>query len=172
MFDIKNSRDFLAKLYEDYDELAKKRDSVRLAINAALTAYHLAEWVWGDWLKTDYATWRALGIRDEEGFMAWLDAQPTFFADMQRIANGSKHFIRQVSQSTQRSAGYGQGGFGVGGYGVPSLQIEIETKWDGNKRWIEAPILIENMVIFWRDFFLKYSPYKSDMPQHGHLEEF
>jgi hypothetical protein len=26
------------------------------------------------------------------------------------------------------------------------------------------------MVIFWRDFSLEHSPYKDDMPKHGHLE--
>jgi hypothetical protein len=80
MFDIKNSRDFLEKLFQDYDDLSNNRDSARLAINAALTAYHLAEWVWGDWLQTDYETWRKIGdVRDEASFKAWLDKNCFYF---------------------------------------------------------------------------------------------
>jgi len=45
----------------------------RHAINCMLSAYHMAEWIWGDWLQTDYATWKALGIRDRESFLAWVD---------------------------------------------------------------------------------------------------
>jgi hypothetical protein len=47
VFDIKNSRDFLEKLYQDYKDFQNNRQSARLAINDALTAYHFAEWVWG-----------------------------------------------------------------------------------------------------------------------------
>jgi hypothetical protein len=73
MFDMTTSRDFLWKLEADFDDFMKKPHSVRLAVNCALTAYHLYEWVWGDWLKTDYATWKSLGIRDKESFLAWID---------------------------------------------------------------------------------------------------
>jgi hypothetical protein len=171
MFNIQNSRDFLEKLYEDYDDLSNNRDSARLAINAALTAYHLAEWVWGDWLKTDYQSWRNLGIRDEESFKAWLDGACFYFPVMQRIANGSKHFIKKAAQGTLKSGSYGEGAYGVGGYGIASLQIEIENA-NGDMFWIEAPLLIEDVVIFWKNFFLENSPYKDDMPQHGYLTEF
>jgi hypothetical protein len=41
---------------------------------------------------------------------------------MQRIANGSKHFIKKEAEGTLKSGGYGEGGYGVGGYGVGSLQ--------------------------------------------------
>jgi hypothetical protein len=100
VFDIRNSRDFLGKLFQDYEDLSNERDSTRLAINAAITAYHLAEWVWGDWLKTDFEARRKLGIRDEISFKAWLDRNFFYFPVMQRITNGSKHFIKREAQST------------------------------------------------------------------------
>ncbi|MCC8954394.1 hypothetical protein H8B02_13325 [Bradyrhizobium sp. Pear77] len=168
MFDIKNSKDFLEKLYEDYADYESNRKSARLAINAALTSYHLAEWVWGDWLKTDYATWRKLGIRDEDTFKAWLDKECFYFPVMQRIANGSKHFVRSEQKSTLKSGGYGEGGYGAGGYGEASLQIEVINA-DGDSVWLDAQGLIEDVLIFWREFFKEYSPYKDDMPRHGHL---
>jgi len=60
MFDIITSRDFLAKLEADYTDFKAQPDSARHALNRIITAYHLHEWIWGDWLKTDYATWKKL----------------------------------------------------------------------------------------------------------------
>jgi hypothetical protein len=51
MFDILNSREFYNKIIEDFQEFDREQSSARLAINCALSAYHLTEWVWGDWLK-------------------------------------------------------------------------------------------------------------------------
>ena len=79
MFDIITSRDFLAKLEADFADFEKEPGSARLALNCAITGYHLHEWVWGDWLKTDYAVWKALKICDFESFLAWIDtACPRF----------------------------------------------------------------------------------------------
>jgi hypothetical protein len=61
MFNITTCRDFHSKLSADFDDFAKEQDSARLALNCIITAYHLHEWVWGDWLKTDYAAWKELG---------------------------------------------------------------------------------------------------------------
>ncbi len=51
MFDIVNSRDFYNKLVEDHQAFDRQKLSAGAAINCALSAYHLAEWVCGDWLK-------------------------------------------------------------------------------------------------------------------------
>ncbi len=50
MFDILNASDFYAMLVEDFDEYMDKPHSARLAIHCAITATHLHEWVWHDWL--------------------------------------------------------------------------------------------------------------------------
>ena len=63
MFDLTNSRDFYAILVEDFDDFMAEPHSARRAVHCAITAYHLHEWVWGDWLKHDYDVWKALGIR-------------------------------------------------------------------------------------------------------------
>jgi hypothetical protein len=47
MFDIITSRDFLAKLEADWDDFMKEPHSARLALNCAITAFHLHEWVIG-----------------------------------------------------------------------------------------------------------------------------
>ena len=100
MFDIITCRDFHAKLKADFDDFAKEEDSTRLALNCAITAYHLHEWVWGDWLKTDYGVWKELGIRDKESFIARLERECLGFNTLQDLANGAKHFVRQQDFGT------------------------------------------------------------------------
>ncbi len=73
----------MQKLKVDFDDFANEEDSARLALNCAITAYHLHEWVWGDWLKTDYAVWKKLGIRDKESFVAWLERECPGFNTLQ-----------------------------------------------------------------------------------------
>jgi hypothetical protein len=79
MFDITTSRDFLEKLEADFDDFMKEPHSARLALNCAITAYHLHEWVWGDWLKRNYEIQKSLGIEGKTNkqrkasFLAWID---------------------------------------------------------------------------------------------------
>jgi hypothetical protein len=104
MFDIKTSRDFYEKLLEDFADLQADSKSARLAINCAITVYHMHEWVWGDWLKSDYATWKELGIRDKDTFIAWLDRNDVWFKLMQDICKRQQAF-RPQGQPTNASRG-------------------------------------------------------------------
>ena len=60
MFEIRNSLDFYEKLLAEYSDFMADTFSSRHAVNCAITAYHMAEWVWGDWLKSDYKTQNTL----------------------------------------------------------------------------------------------------------------
>jgi len=51
MFDIKTADDFYAVLVADFDDFMDEPHSGRRALHCAITAYHLHEWVWGDWLR-------------------------------------------------------------------------------------------------------------------------
>jgi hypothetical protein len=169
MFDMTTSRDFLWKLEADFDDFMEEPHSARLAVNCALTAYHLHEWVWGDWLKADYATWKSLGIRDKESFLAWIDKACPWFSTIQELANGTKHF-GAPSFTTE---------FAVS---PPYVYGEPATEWDegspkpyvadggkghllidfgpgtGSHRWQTAGMLIDAVVRFWREFFFRYHP--------------
>jgi len=70
MFDINNARDFYQKLLEDFDDYMQRPDSARHAMNCAITAHHMADWVWGDFVKGDAALKAKLGIKKKEHFMA------------------------------------------------------------------------------------------------------
>jgi hypothetical protein len=116
-------------------------DTARLALNCAITACHLHEWVLGDWLKTDYAKWKELDTRDKSTFVTWLKRECPGFDTLQDSTNGAKHFIRQQESETQRVAGFGMGPYGVGPYGKSYLLIDYGEDAD-RQRWQTAEDLL------------------------------
>lgn len=168
MFNIQTATDFYSMLVEDFDDFVAEPHSARRAMHCAITAYHLHEWVWGDWLSKDKASREAMGIsgRDRELFLRWIDRHCVWFRIVQDLANGTKHFARDTGFLAVRVVGFGEGGFGVGPYGKGYLVID----WGeaaGDQRWQPAAHLLEVVVRFWRDFFLKYLP-SPDLPVSAH----
>jgi hypothetical protein len=157
MFGITKAEDFYAMLVEDFDEFMKNQQSTRCAMHCAITAYHLYEWVWRDWLKTDHATKITLGITNQKSFISWIDRNCLWFPIIQSLANGAKHFNTQQGFQTLHVKGYGQGPFGVGGFGAGYLIIDY-GEGAAEHRWQPAGHLLELTVRFWRDFFKMYRP--------------
>src|SRR5258708_636357 len=124
----------------------------RHAINCAISAFHMAEWIWGDWLEKDYLTWGKLKIRTRDEFFGWVDSRTPWFKIAQSIANGSKHFASKL-QNTKSSGTYAAPGYAQPGYQTQYLEVEIE-----DDRWIEAVIVLEDVVMFWESFFTTYRP--------------
>src|SRR4051812_24802218 len=102
MFDINNSKDFYQKLLEDFDDFMQHQDSTRHAMNCAITAHHMADWAWGDFMKGNVALKDKLGIKDKKDFMAWIDGQTVWYGVVQGLSNGSKHFIRESAKDTHK----------------------------------------------------------------------
>ncbi len=156
MFDIVTSRDFLSKLEADYTDFKDRTDSARHALNCIITAYHLHEWVWADWLKNDFAIQSRLGIRKIATFERWLDRECPGFPVLRSLTNGTKH-LRPTNFSTQRVDGsFGSGPFGIGPFGIPYLLIDHGA--NKPERWETADQLIDASVMFWRIFFETYRP--------------
>jgi len=173
MFDITTSRDFLAKLEGDFADFMKEPGSGRLALNCAVTAYQLHEWVWREWLKNDKPTRQALGIGNRREFLAWIDRACVWFIWIQELATGAKHSVplsfkaRRVSLLPEAR-------------NLPNAGAE-DCHWDGpmpyltdgpdvllidngpeagdvHDRYMPAAMLLEVVVRFWREFFEKYAP--------------
>ena len=157
MFDIKTYHDFHAKLKADFNDFVMQPHSARLALNCILTAYHLHEWVWGDWLKAEHSVWITLGVSDKSSFVAWIEGECPAFKTMQQLANGTKHFVRDQGFETRRVGGYGMGPYGVGPYGKSYLLIDYGEE-GGELRWKTAQELIEAVLNFWNRFFEQYCP--------------
>jgi hypothetical protein len=138
-----------------------RQESARHAMNCAITAHHLADWVWGDFVKNDAALKAKLGIKDKEDFMRWIDKQTVWYGLVQSISNGSKHFIRNAAEGTVKVEGYGTGGFGQGPFGMSYLAIEVSPT---EPRFLPVSHLLEVVIRFWRDFLRLFSPYAADVP--------
>ena len=74
MFDTENSADFYAMSVADFNNFMVKPQSARRAIHCAITACHLAEWVWHDWLKKCDEVKTKLGITNEKAFYEYLNS--------------------------------------------------------------------------------------------------
>src|SRR6266702_395341 len=151
MFDISNSRDFYQKLLQDFDDYMSQQDSARHAMNCAITAHHMADWVWGDFVKGDAA------LKAKEDFMRWIDTQTVWYGLVQGISNGSKHFIRKKAEGTVKVQGYGMGGYGQGPYGMSYLAILVSETDPTN---LTIAQLLEVVIRFWRDFLRDHAPYQ------------
>jgi hypothetical protein len=149
----------------DFDDFMENQDSARHAMNCAITAHHMHDWVWSDYLKSDETTRTAMGIsKDKNEFIRWIDANSVWFGMVQEISNGSKHFGRQSSFETHRVSGYGVGAYGLGPYGIPYLVVD-HGEGAGEDRFRTVADLLEVVVRFWRDFLRVHSPHKSDLPR-------
>jgi hypothetical protein len=156
MFDMVNSRDFYQKLLEDFDDFLLQPDSARHAMNCAITAHHMADWVWGDFVKSDAALKIRLGVRDIHDFLRWIDTQTVWYGLVQSLSNGSKHFIRKAAEGTQKIEGFGMGGFGQGPFGMSYLAIEVSPT---DPKFLPMDQLFEVVIRFWRDFLRDNGPY-------------
>jgi hypothetical protein len=171
VFYIKNSRDFYEKLLQEFDDFQQDQLSARHAINCAITAHHMHEWVWGDWLKTDHAVWKKLGIRDKDSFVAWLEGVCPGFNTVQDIANGSKHFDRTAMQKTRATGAFDSAAFDHDAFDTARLEVQMDDGRGGSTH-ILAEVLFNNLIIFWRDFLRDHGPY-ADLPApQAHINEF
>ncbi len=85
-FDIKTSDDFYNKLKEDYNEFCTKETSSRIALNCAMTAWHLHEWIYNDYKNT-----KLRQFREVKRFGRELKKKCPSLQIMQDLSNGTKH---------------------------------------------------------------------------------
>lgn len=156
-FDIRTAEDFLKKLLAEYQDFLRNPSSACHAINVAMSAYHLHEWVWGDRLKRNPKLKAKIGIAKgkKEGFEDWLRENCPGFDTVECICNGTKHFgndrERKDIPSTRKVSGYGKGPYGIGPHGQSYLLIK-----HSNGTLQTAADLLKSVVEFWQKFFDQY----------------
>ena len=103
-FDIRTPSDLLKKLRDEQNDFIKSRClDARHALNAVMKAYHLHEWVWGDFAKRRcdlYRVWR-LSPAEYSGFKSYLFEKCPALADAEMLTNGTKHFATLVQTGKQ-----------------------------------------------------------------------
>jgi hypothetical protein len=128
--------------------------SSRHAINAIMTAYHLHEWVWGDFVKKRldlHAAWQLVpaGKAKYAHFKSWLQKKCPAMIDAEAVTNGTKHFGEHVPTGEHK--------------GVFDRNVFQNDAFDVSYLWIEcggreqrAEDFIRELVEFWEKFFAEH----------------
>lgn len=142
-FNIENSADLFSKLKQEYSELINDQTSSRYALNCAMTAWHLTEWVYHEYnYKSKFPK---LG-----DFQESLKLKCDSLQIMHDISNGSKHYklsrhMPKVSDTTVHEGTFDH----TFDFTFDTSRLEI-TMDDG--RTLIFTIEIENVINFWDDF--------------------
>jgi hypothetical protein len=144
-FEIKNSKDFFAKLLTEYEEFRQDTTVSRTALNCSMTAWHLIEWVYHEF---DYKTSGQFNKLFQ--FQEHLKIQCPSLQIMQELTNGTKHCLLTRNNSVVKDTKLHQGPYSreySREYDVSTLEIELN---DGTKKYFEDEI--ELAVTFWKSY--------------------
>jgi hypothetical protein len=162
-FSIRTARDFLAKLVDERNDFKNSIElSARHAINASMTAYHLHEWVWKEFVKRRRDLHQQWGLRNFQGkpnqrFFQYLVTQCPALDTAEKITNGTKHF-----DPSKIVTGEHEGAFSRDfsrDLDVSYLWIEredLKAPQEPHAPQQDAEDFLDELVTFWETFFLKY----------------
>ena len=145
-FDIKTSVDFFNKLREDYGDFCANDTSSRIALNCAMTAWHLTEWVFNEYNSTLLVSFPKLSLYQEH-----IKTECPSLQIMHDIANGTKHYelkkhVPEVKETKLHKGSYSSSY--SRDFDISTLDVEME---DGRKIYFEDEI--KSVVHFWKQYF-------------------
>lgn len=101
-FEIKNSKDFLDKLKKDFKDYLGSDNSSRLAINCAMTSWHLTEWIYHEYNFNKK-------FKKDKYYKNHIKELCPSLQIMHDISNGSKHYKlkihKPIIQATEKKEG-------------------------------------------------------------------
>lgn len=142
-FDIKSSHDFLKKLADEFADFQKNDTSSRHALNCAMTAWHLTEWVYNEFMSNKFAK--------VEDFQSDVKKKCFSLQLMHDISNGTKHYKLNRHKPEIKETELHRGAFSNGfsrDFDISSLKIETN---DGMIYYFEDEL--EKTVAFWKSYF-------------------
>jgi hypothetical protein len=137
----------------DYQDALANRADLRAAFHAAISLYHMHDWIW----KTHMAMVRAnftftdgtgapVAAHDSKSFANCLEQQYPDFGRIRSIANAAKHLelmdIRPVSNAASHAANTAvhEHVDGSGGYGAGAIAYNTAGSYSGPRRvMLEGP---------------------------------
>jgi len=141
--DIKTSKDFFKKLLEDHKEFCSDKTSSRTALNCAMTAWHLSEWIYNEF-NSQFPNETLSSFQDS------IKKKCPSLQIMHDLANGTKHYLltrhKPLIKDTRLHKGAYSNAFSRA-FDISTLDIE---KNDGTKIYFEDEI--ENVILFWKEF--------------------
>jgi hypothetical protein len=154
-FEIRTADDFLEKLREEHAAVAKSPTDSRHAINAALTAFHLSDWIWKDRLEHDPAL-KSLLLEEDDAdwctFREWAYQECSGLRLMRDIANGSKHFHPRgpISETREKRGDWAPGDWDRHDFAISRLIIEKNDSTE-----IAFDLLLDEVVEWWECVFAR-----------------
>lgn len=152
-FDLESSANFFAKLKTERALLGDNPTSSRHAVNTAMTAWHLWEWVWGGAVKKNWAVRRRLGVGalNRAAFRGWVLEQCPEMETMQCISEGTKHFGGTKGSRLDGTRMH-RGGFSSGfSRGFDTSGGRIRLAEDGAEPYFDVEL--DRVIEFWERFF-------------------
>ena len=105
-FEIKNSKDFFNNLLEEYEDFCKEPTSTRKALNCAMYAWHLIDWIYHEFIHS-IGEYNGLG-----DFQQFIKFRCPALQIMHDLMNGTKHSVLtrhkpEVLKSNLHSGAFG-----------------------------------------------------------------
>ena len=140
----KTSVDKFKELKEDYSEFIKDKTSTKLALDYAMNAWHLAEWIYKEYNLCVY--FPTLKLYQDDVVL-----QCPALKIMHDLANGNKHYLITKYRPTVKNTTISTGAFSSDfsrDFDISTLVIELN---DGSEIYFEDEI--EKAMIYWEDYF-------------------
>jgi hypothetical protein len=145
-FELRNSADMLGKLKFDAAEYLADNESSYKALNYAMTAWHLSEWVYHEFKASEFNTLSK--------FQEALKLKCPEIQIAHDISNGSKHYKLNRHYSQTLSTKYHRGFFSSDFYSkdffdVSGLVVEMRS---GEQHYFTE--IVMSIRDFWLEYFL------------------
>ena len=142
-FDIRNSEDFFRKLNEDYKDYKNNPNSARLALNCAMTSWHLSEWIYHEFeMNKSY--------KKVKLYQAHVKKLCPSLQIMHDISNGSKHYKLDYHKPKVAKTDKHKGTFdNTFDFSFDRTMLQI-IMLDGTV--LVFDIELEKTILFWADY--------------------
>lgn len=144
-FDIKTSGVFFIKLLEDYGEFKSDYTSSRKALNCAMTAWHLSDWVYHEYNYKEKEEFTHF-----PSFQKYLKELCPSLQIMHDLTNGTKHYHLARHKPSVEDTELHHGGFSSdfsNDFDVSGLEISMK---DGSRLFFEDEM--ETVIEFWKKY--------------------
>jgi len=150
---------FDTHLIPNYKEWEANTLNLRLAMNASLSLFHMADHFWHSFCGSDPD--RVFNEKNFRGFHNRINNECKNFRLLRDVANAHKHMkldrsnraITLSEQTSLRNPGYGESGYGSGPYGG-GLSIVIILD-DGTQRHLAD--ILQTVKSYWHNKLYDYS---------------
>lgn len=160
-FEIRTAHGFFKKLKEDFEELMREPYSSRYAMNCAMTAWHLNEWVWALNLKGNYAEQKCLFgsiFRNKGEFLRHVICACPELEMIQAICNGSKHLGTSTAEVIKETSVTMDNFWPVPGEEYVRADYEYVTVTLKDGRVVRFTEVVGAVVWFWEQKLGRYYP--------------